>query len=272
MQRECPRFKPEGSGFCRLSESNPRNAKCTTEKANYAVQECDLLICIGARFDDRVTGASPPLLPCQGVHLDIDPAEVGKRRQPDAPVVSPNGAEGLDGFQKSNRGSTTVWSSRPSMHGLSSPDWTWHPVARDLGRLRSLKPTYRDVGQHQMWVAQHYPSAAQIPSTSAGLGAMGYGLPAAIGVQLAHPDARVINVTGDGSIMMNVQELATIKRYNLPIKVVVLDNQCLGMVRQWQDLFLGKRHSEVDLSDNPDFVQLAEAFGFESFRVTRPIK
>ena len=99
---------------------------------------------------------------------------------------------------------------------------------------------------------------------------MGYGLPAAIGAQLAHPEARVINVTGDGSIMMNVQELATVVRYGLPIKVVVLDNQCLGMVRQWQDLFLGARHSEVDLSDNPDFVQLAQAFGFEAFRVDQP--
>jgi len=96
---------------------------------------------------------------------------------------------------------------------------------------------------------------------------MGYGLPAAIGAQLARPDARVINVTGDGSIMMNVQELATVVRYKLPIKVVVLDNQCLGMVRQWQDLFLGARHSEVDLSDNPDFVLLARAFGFDAFRV-----
>ena len=119
-----------------------------------------------------------------------------------------------------------------------------------------------------MWVA-HTILHRRASPISAGLGA-GVLLAAAIGVQLAHPNSRVINVTGDGSIMMNIQELATVKRYNLPIKIVVLDNQCLGMVRQWQDLFLGKRYSEVDLSDNPDFVQLAEAFGFEPFRVTHP--
>ena len=131
------------------------------------------------------------------------------------------------------------------MHGIiiPRPSTCMHPgCSATLDGLRSLE-TYItcDVGQHQMWVAQHYPfSRPEHHLTSAGLGAMGYGLPAAIGVQLAHPDARVINVTGDGSIMMNVQELATIKRYNLPIKVVVLDNQCLGMVRQWQDLFPGQ--------------------------------
>ena len=117
-----------------------------------------------------------------------------------------------------------------------------------------------DVGQHQMWVAQHY--RFQKPEnhlTSGGLGTMGYGLPAAIGAQIACPDANVINVTGDGSIMMNIQELATIKRYNLPVKIVVMDNQCLGMVRQWQELFLERRYSETDLSDNPDFVKVAEA-------------
>ncbi len=246
--------------------------------ANYAVQECDLLVCIGARFDDRVTGALATFAPnAKVVHLDIDPAEVGKRRQPDAPVVG-----SLKHSMKALSLSLDIEEWRAYCQELKRRyAWDYEPptehvyaprLLRDLGRAAAPN-TYItcDVGQHQMWVAQHYPfEHPEHHLTSAGLGAMGYGLPAAIGAQLAHPESRVINVTGDGSFMMNVQELATVKRYNLPIKVVVLDNQCLGMVRQWQDLFLDKRHSEVDLSDNPDFVQLAEAFGFEAFRVTRP--
>ena len=121
-----------------------------------------------------------------------------------------------------------------------------------------------------MWVAQHYAfNAPENHLTSGGLGTMGYGLPAAIGAQIARPDANVINVTGDGSVMMNIQELATIKRYDLPVKIVVMDNQCLGMVRQWQELFLDRRYSETDLSDNPDFVQVANAFGIPAIRVHR---
>ena len=248
------------------------------KSANYAVQECDLLVCIGARFDDRVTGALATFAPnAKVVHLDIDPAEVGKRRRPDAPVVGclKTSLKALSvplkiGDWQRHCGELKrkhAWDYRPPTDHVYAPR-----LLRDLGR-KAAPETYItcDVGQHQMWVAQHYPfTRPEHHLTSAGLGAMGYGLPAAIGVQLAHPNSRVINVTGDGSIMMNIQELATVKRYNLPIKIVVLDNQCLGMVRQWQDLFLGKRHSEVDLSDNPDFVQLAEAFGFESFRVTHP--
>ncbi|HEY9786126.1 MAG TPA: thiamine pyrophosphate-dependent enzyme, partial [Candidatus Obscuribacterales bacterium] len=127
-----------------------------------------------------------------------------------------------------------------------------------------------DVGQHQMWVAQHFQfSKPENHLTSGGLGTMGFGIPSAIGAQLANPDARVIAVSGDGSIMMNIQELATIKRYNLPIKIVLFDNQALGMVRQWQELFFQQRYSEVDLSDNPDFVRVAEAFGIPAFRVDK---
>ena len=125
-----------------------------------------------------------------------------------------------------------------------------------------------DVGQHQMWVAQHW--ALHHPRrhlTSGGLGAMGYGLPAAIGAQLAQPDRRVACVSGDGSIMMNIQELATVVRYQLPLTIVVLDNQCLGMVRQWQELFADRRYSEIDLSDNPDFALVASAFGIPSMAV-----
>jgi acetolactate synthase-1/2/3 large subunit len=125
-----------------------------------------------------------------------------------------------------------------------------------------------DVGQHQMWVAQHYGfRRPELHLTSGGAGAMGFGLPAAIGAQLARPECRVICVSGDGSIMMNVQELATIKRYNIPVKILLVDNQALGMVRQWQELFFAKQYSEIDLSDNPDFVRLAEAFGLPAFIV-----
>ena len=125
-----------------------------------------------------------------------------------------------------------------------------------------------DVGQHQMWVAQHYGfRRPELHLTSGGSGAMGFGLPAAIGAQLARPDCRVICVSGDGSIMMNIQEMATLKRYNIPVKILLVDNQALGMVRQWQELFMQKKYSEIDLSDNPDFVRLAEAFGIPAFFV-----
>ena len=127
-----------------------------------------------------------------------------------------------------------------------------------------------DVGQHQMWVAQHcLIRRPEHHLTSGGLGAMGFGIPAAIGAQLAAPDRRVIAVTGDGSIMMNLQELATIRRYRLPIKILLIDNQSLGLVRQWQELFFAGRYSEVDLSDNPDFVEVARSFGIPALRLDR---
>ena len=127
-----------------------------------------------------------------------------------------------------------------------------------------------DVGQHQMWVAQHCRfSENRAHITSGGSGAMGYGLPAGLGAKLALPDHHVVTVSGDGSIMMNIQELATLNRYRIPLKIVLLDNNCLGLVRQWQELFYGENYSEIDLSDNPDFVQLAKAFGLEAFRITR---
>ena len=253
--------------------------------ANLMVQACDLLVCIGARFDDRVTGALQTFAPeAKVIHLDIDPAEVGKRRQPDAPVVGDLRVAlkaltmplSIDAWRQRCAKAKVehAWDYAPPSKAIYGPRFI-----RELGRAaqraaarspESPQETFItcDVGQHQMWVAQHYPFVRpEHHLTSGGLGTMGYGLPAAIGAQLARPDARVVNVTGDGSIMMNVQELATVVRYKLPIKVVVLDNQCLGMVRQWQDLFLGARHSEVDLSDNPDFVVLAQAFGFDAFRV-----
>jgi len=244
--------------------------------ANLAVQGCDLLVCIGARFDDRVTGKLATFAPeAKVIHLDIDPAEVGKLRAPQAPVIGdlrhslPALTTALDIDPWRARCATlkreTAWDYDAPGEGIYGPR-----LLRDLGRA-APEETYIacDVGQHQMWVAQHY--AFRRPEhhlTSAGLGAMGYGLPAAMGAQFARREATVINVSGDGSFMMNMQELATIGRYGLPLKMMVLDNSCLGMVRQWQEVFLDKRYSEVDLSDNPDFVEVARAFGIDAFRIT----
>jgi acetolactate synthase I/II/III large subunit len=246
-----------------------------TKTANMAVQGCDLLICVGARFDDRVTGKLAEFAPhAKVIHMDIDPAEIGKLR----------GVEcALPGDIKSAMNALHV---RPAIDEWvkecleNKEKFAWrydnpieHVYAPKLIKElsdRACENTYIacDVGQHQMWVAQHYGFKRQeLHLTSGGLGTMGFGLPAAIGAQMAYPDARVINISGDGSIMMNIQELATIKRYNLPVKVIVIDNQCLGMVRQWQELFFSERYSEVHLDDNPDFVQLAEAFGIPAMKI-----
>ncbi|TNE88122.1 MAG: acetolactate synthase 2 catalytic subunit [Deltaproteobacteria bacterium] len=242
--------------------------------ANYAVQSCDLLLVVGARFDDRVTSKLATFAPdARVVHLDVDPAEVGKRREPDVSVLGDLRAS-LRGLTGPSLGSD-AWRVRCATWRR---DHAWHYAEDGLDGPRFLRALSEavgpealvacDVGQHQMWVAQHWQLFdPRHHLTSGGLGAMGYGLPAAIGAQLARPDARVVCVSGDGSIQMNLQELATLSRYGLPIAVVVLDNQCLGMVRQWQELFADRRYSEIDLSDNPDFVRVADAFGLDTVRV-----
>jgi acetolactate synthase I/II/III large subunit len=245
--------------------------------ANLAVQECDLLIAVGARFDDRVTGKLETFAPdARVLHLDIDPAEFGKRRRPDV---------ALEG------------ELAPTLRALTPPmvidTWRTHCLTRRdatvprydapgdglyapclLRRLSERLPDDAvvacDVGQHQMWVAQHgLFSRPEHHLSSGGLGTMGFGLPAAMGAQLGRPDATVVAVCGDGSFLMNVQELATLSRYGLPVKVLVLDNQALGMVRQWQSLFFDNRLSEVDLSDNPDFAAVARAFRVPAFSLDR---
>ena len=246
-----------------------------TKAANLAVQGCDLLICIGARFDDRVTGKLAEFAPnARVIHMDVDAAEISKLRFAHC---------GLRGDIKYSMNRLhakpfcSQWSEEcyrnraESAARYDAPTESVYVPAfiKELSE-RADDRTYIacDVGQHQMWVAQHY--AFKHPRqhlTSGGLGTMGYGMPAAIGAQFAFPQSRVITISGDGSIMMNVQELATIKRYNLPVKVVVFDNHALGMVRQWQELFFDKRFSEVDLSDNPDFARLAEAFEIPSMTV-----
>lgn len=244
--------------------------------ANLAVQGCDLLLSIGARFDDRATGKLSTFAPsAKVIHLDVDPAEVGKLRRPDASVVG--------NLQSALRALTFPieigdW-QRECLANKAKHAWSYDAPTKLIYAPLFLKQLSEalgagetiiacDVGQHQMWVAQHcHFQRPEQHLTSGGLGTMGYGLPAAMGAQLGRPGALVINVTGDGSIMMNLQELATIKRYNLPIKIVLFDNRALGLVRQWQELFFTRRYSEVDLSDNPDFARVAESFGIPAFRV-----
>ena len=248
-----------------------------TKAANLLVQECDLLIAVGARFDDRVTGHVPSFAPhARVVHLDIDPAEVGKIRQADVEII---GDLRTVLPQLAVRPEIEDWRAHVRAT-LAAHGWRYdHPgpgihAPALLKELSDRKPPRTiittDVGQHQMWACQHMAVDHPLDFlTSGGLGTMGFGLPAAIGAQLARPQDTVICVSGDGSIMMNVQELATVRRYGLPVKIVLLDNQRLGMVRQWQDLFFGGRHSETTLDDNPDFVALAAVFGIPGRRIDR---
>ncbi len=252
-----------------------------TRAANDAVQGSDLLIVIGARFDDRATGKLAEFAPDAGViHFDVDASEIGKLRPVAVPVVGdlkPN----LEALNREIASGASInvqdWSDkcRAEMAACAvnydAPgEGVYAPaLLNELSKLAG--PSFMaacDVGQHQMWVAQHCEfSRPQAHITSGGLGAMGFGLPAGIGAKLADPDACVVTITGDGGVMMNIQELATVKRFNIPLKIVLLDNSRLGMVRQWQEFFFERNFSEVDLSDNPDFVKVAEAFGIEAFRI-----
>lgn len=247
-----------------------------TKASNHAVQACDLLICIGARFDDRATGRLAGFATgARVIHMDADASEVGKLRSADAPIIGDLKTtlralttHSLNGdawrHQCLSWKQAHAWDYNAPAPGIYAP---WF-----LKRLAQRAPenviVACDVGQHQMWVAQHFDFARpEQHLSSGGLGTMGFGLPAAIGAQLAYPNATVINVSGDGSMMMNLQELATLRRYDLPVKIVLFDNRALGMVRQWQELFHSERYSEVDLSDNPDFSRVAESMGIPAFRV-----
>lgn len=244
--------------------------------ANYAVHDADLLVVVGARLDDRATGRLDGFAPqADVIHLDADAAEIGKLRVAEVGLPGDLAAH-LEALSQPLR--IGAWQahcaglSRTFARHMDAPgEGVYAPaLLRDLSHAAPGAVVACDVGQHQMWVAQHWRfTDGRAHLTSAGLGAMGYGLPAAIGAQLACPDKAVICVSGDGSIMMNVQELATLKRYGLPVKILLLDNGCLGMVRQWQELFNEERYSEVDLSDNPDFAVVAEAFGIEAFSIER---
>lgn len=248
-----------------------------SKAANLAVQECDLLVAIGVRFDDRVTGKLNTFAPnAKVIHMDIDPAELGKLRTPHI-ALQGDLNEMLPELQQSI--DITAWRSKViSMKAELAARYD-HPgqpifaplLLKQLSERKSKHTVITtDVGQHQMWTAQHMSfSQPENFITSSGLGTMGFGIPAAIGAQMARPDDMVICISGDGSFMMNVQELGTIKRKKLPIKIVLLDNQRLGMVRQWQQLFFDGRYSETNLSDNPDFLVLASAFDIPGQTISR---
>jgi acetolactate synthase-1/2/3 large subunit len=246
-----------------------------TRAANNAVQQSDLLIVVGARFDDRATGKLDGFAPgARVVHLDVDPAEIGKLRRADIAIAG-DLQESLAALGQRPRIGTWrrhclrtkarhAWRYDAPGDGIYAPE-----LLRRLSVAADGEATIAcDVGQHQMWVAQHcLIRRPERHLSSGGLGAMGYGLPAAIGAHLADPRRTSIAVSGDGSIMINIQELATLRRYGLPVRILLIDNQSLGMVRQWQELFFERRFSEVDLSDNPDFAAVARSFGIDALTV-----
>ncbi|MDP4126075.1 MAG: biosynthetic-type acetolactate synthase large subunit [Bacillota bacterium] len=248
--------------------------------ANYAVDECDLLIAVGVRFDDRVTSGLGHTFATNAkiVHIDIDPAEIGKAVKTHIPI---NGDARLvleqivDGLAGSSVPQFTDWWERLNSWKATYPlrfdrdRLTPQSVIEAVGELTNEDTiVVTDVGQHQMWVAQFYPFMhTRKLATSGGLGTMGFGLPAAMGAQIACPDDLVILFVGDGSLQMTIQELATIAHNNLPVKIVLLNNGVLGMVRQWQKMFFNKRYSSIDLEGNPDFIKLAEAYGIRGIQV-----
>ncbi|RKQ40225.1 acetolactate synthase 2 catalytic subunit [Enterobacter sp. R1(2018)] len=248
-----------------------------TKAANLAVQECDLLIAVGARFDDRVTGKLNTFAPyARVIHMDIDPAELGKLREAHVGLQG-DLTQLLQALQQPL--DIADWQQKVVNLRDENPwryDYPGEAIFAPLllKQLSDRKPdncvVTTDVGQHQMWTAQHMSfTRPENFITSSGLGTMGFGLPAAVGAQVARPNDTVICISGDGSFMMNVQELGTVKRKRLPLKIVLLDNQRLGMVRQWQQMFFSERYSETNLSDNPDFLMLASAFGIPGQHITR---
>ncbi|WP_144779482.1 acetolactate synthase 2 catalytic subunit [Marinobacter maritimus] len=253
--------------------------------ANRAVDECDLLLVIGARLDDRATGKLDGFAPnARTIHIDADAAEFNKLRNSELAIRGDLNAI-LDELTRALRETPLAindWRKQcqtwRTTGGFQAAD-NEEPLAPITGpafirQLSRVAPDDTiiacDVGQHQMWVAQHYQfDHPRHHLTSGGLGTMGFGLPAAIGAQFADRQSTVLNVTGDGSFMMNAQELATIRRYSLPVKLIIMDNQCLGMVRQQQELFYNNRESQINLDDNPDFVAMARAFDIPALKIER---
>jgi acetolactate synthase-1/2/3 large subunit len=262
-----------------------------TYAANMAVAECDLLVALGVRFDDRVTGKLATFAPhARVIHVDIDPANIGKNVAPSlalaadvkqalqefSALAADAGKQKLEQSVASREvwwDSIRAWQQSQPLRFSGSPNQIKpQSVIRELHRLtRGDAIITTDVGQHQMWVAQFYPfTKTRQLITSGGLGTMGFGLPAAVGAQLACPNELVVAVVGDGGFQMTNQELATAVQYDLPVKIVVMNNGYLGMVRQWQEMFYDRTYSEVDISVAPDFVKLAEAYGAAGFRAERP--
>ncbi|ASR48420.1 biosynthetic-type acetolactate synthase large subunit [Paenibacillus kribbensis] len=251
-----------------------------TYTSNQAIQQSDLLICIGARFDDRVTGKLDGFAPqAKIVHIDIDPAEIGKNVATDIPIVGDVKAvlELLNQDVKRTdradawRAQIQRWKnekpySYKDSDAVLKPQWVIE-LLDETTKGGAIVTT--DVGQHQMWAAQYYKfNQPRSWVTSGGLGTMGFGFPSAIGAQVANPDRLVISINGDGGMQMCSQELAICAINNIPVKIVIINNQVLGMVRQWQELIYNNRYSHIDLAGSPDFVKLAEAYGVKGLRAT----
>jgi len=258
-----------------------------TYRANMAISHADVVLAVGARFDDRVTGRIDDFArEATIIHVDVDPTSISKNVVVDIPIVGDAKTvlrQMLDmlkkaKYAKAKRPRRTAWlrqietwkqESRLSYQagGTLKPQFIVEKIY-EVTKGEALIAT--EVGQNQMWAVQYFPfKRPRTLFTSGGLGTMGYGFPAALGVQVAHPDKLVFDIAGDGSIQMNIQELATAGQYNLPVKIAILNNGYLGMVRQWQELFYDKRYAAVDMSVQPDFVKLAEAYGAVGFRTDK---